>query len=99
MEAGSDLQEGSYPAVQLHPPRRRLRNARKDLQQRALPCPIASDDSQDLTMPDFEGDIAKRPKDVFAVLLIESAQTAKPPQIGERSPRNFDQGIPQRIVT
>ena len=62
MEAGADLEQRADAAVDLDAPRRRLGDARQDLQQRALAGAVAADDADDLAAPDLERHVAAAPR-------------------------------------
>ena len=61
MEAGADLEEGADPAARPAHTRGRLGDPADDLEQRALPGAVATDDSERLAFPDDEVDVAERP--------------------------------------
>src|SRR5262249_18561373 len=62
VEACADLQQAGHPAPNSYPPFARLGDARKDLQQRAFPCAIAANNTQDLTTPYPKAHVLKSPE-------------------------------------
>jgi hypothetical protein len=64
MEPGARLEERAHPTHYLDPALGRRDNARKDLEQRALPRPVAADDADDLTASDLERDLTQGPDGV-----------------------------------
>ena len=54
VEAGAHLQQRAHPPVDLGIPLGRLGDPGEDLQQRALPGPVAPDDPQHLAVLDLE---------------------------------------------
>src|SRR5260370_6248613 len=89
VEAGADLEEGSDPAADDATPRRRLGDARQDLEQRTLACPVRTDDAEDLAARGREGDVVER--------LVEALLTRRLPSPGE-SPRRVGDQVAQRPV-
>ena len=64
MKAGSDFQQRPDSAVNRCAPFRRPGNPRKNLQQRALACAVASDDANDFTVFDVERDVPQGPESI-----------------------------------
>ena len=62
MEPGADFQQTGDPAGDGYAATARFRDATKNLEQGALPGAITSDDPDDITVVDFEGNVPKRPK-------------------------------------
>ena len=60
VEAGSQLDERRYPSLDLHRAARRLRDARDELQRRALARSVAPDDAVGGTLRHVEGHIGER---------------------------------------
>src|SRR5689334_11255774 len=56
VEAGSHLQQAGYAPTKSDPPSRRFGDAGQYLQQRALACAVAPDDSQYLALTNLERD-------------------------------------------
>src|SRR4051794_18828531 len=63
MKAGTHLQQSAHPAVDDGLSLARLGDAGKNLEERALPGAVASDDAECFSMPDLEGHVAQRPED------------------------------------
>src|SRR4030095_2190904 len=61
MKPGADLEQATDTAEQLHAPRRRLRDPRDDLEQRALAGAVPADHAQHLAVLHVERDVAERP--------------------------------------
>ena len=62
VEAGPNLEERAKPAEDLSSAHRRSRDAREDLQQRALPRAVGADDAEHFAALDFERHVAERPE-------------------------------------
>src|SRR5262249_33212307 len=62
VEPGPHLKQTPHPAVDVRQASRRLGDLREDLEQRALPRPVAADDPDDLATLYFERPILERPE-------------------------------------
>ena len=71
VEAGAELEERAEPAVHDEPPRRRPRRPGEDLEQRALPRAVPSDDPERRAALELEADVLERP------LLLVAARACR----------------------
>ena len=62
MKAGADLKQRRDAAADADLAAGRLGDAAQDLEQRALPRPVAADDAENLARLDGEGDVLERPE-------------------------------------
>ena len=62
MKAGPDFQQTANSAMNLDPPTRGTHDPGQEFQQRTFSCPISTDESENLTLFDFERNIAQRKK-------------------------------------
>ncbi len=90
VEAGAHLEQAADAAAQLDAPRRRLGDARQDLEQRALARAVAADDAEHLAAPHLEVDVAQRP-DRFA-------PRRAPAPAPQRSAQRGAERLPERRV-
>src|SRR3546814_11025487 len=74
MESRSHLQQRGHPAMQARPSRRRVRNPRQDLEQRALARAVLSHDAQNLARLDFQVQVPQRPEIVALVMAREGPE-------------------------
>src|SRR5262249_9004088 len=64
VKAGADLEQRSEPAVKFRHAPRWFRDPRQDLEQRALACPVPSDDPDHLAGRDRERDVVEGPDEL-----------------------------------
>ena len=62
VKTGADLEQAGHPSLDLDTSRRRIRNSRENLEQRALAGAVSADDADDLPRPDVEGNVTQGPK-------------------------------------
>jgi hypothetical protein len=72
METCSDLKQAAHPPVNLGKTSRRARDPREDLEQRGLASSIATNQANDLTFLNVEGNVAERPELLRAAMLAAS---------------------------
>ncbi len=83
MEARADLEQGAHAAANPSRALRRAGDPGEDLQERALSCPVASDDADCLTAADVERHVAQGPQVVG--LRGGSPVPRRPESRGERT--------------
>src|SRR5215210_1672890 len=90
MKAGSNLEQARYATSKIGVALSGRRDARKNLQQRALPCSVPPDYSDNITWVNIEAHIPERPEFAVAILLArelpEAAQRCRK-QLSERVPK------------
>ena len=74
MKSRAHLQQRPDPSVNLRPPGRRLRDPRKNLQQRGLPRAVPSDQPKHFAFFHFQRNVLQRPERL--VLLAETPKAA-----------------------
>ena len=98
VEPRADLEQRAHAAVDLDGARRRLRDSREDLQERALARPVSADDADDLAALDLEGDVPERPDRFLLGARHVLRSPEKPPGAPEGSDGRFHQRVPERPV-
>ena len=97
MEAGAHFEQARNPAIENHAAFRWRRDAREDLEQRALARSIAADDHHNLAAVDGEGNISQRPQNIRAFIVVHRAQASQLSEIfdgrGQPRPGRLEQGI------
>jgi len=66
MKASPNLEKGTHPADHLGMALGGPRDPCQDLQERALPSTVPSDDPNSLATLNFEGNVAQRPKVMYS---------------------------------
>src|SRR5947207_1948848 len=95
MEAGTDLQERADASPDVGMAVGRLRNAGEDFEQRALPCPVAADDTDHFSALNLERDVFQCP-DVG--LLAPGAVIRGMPQSGPQAAKGRSEGVRDDIT-
>src|SRR5882762_4678869 len=72
METCSNLKQAAHPPVNLGKTGRRARDPRQDFEQRGLASSIATNQANNLTFPNVEGDVAECPELLLAAILAAS---------------------------
>src|ERR1700687_455223 len=80
METSSDLKQAAHPSVNLGKSGCRACDPREDLEQRSLASSIATNQANDLTFVDVDGNVAERPELLTAAIFAASTvPSEKPP--------------------
>src|ERR1700722_7631756 len=77
MEACSELQQAAHPPVDLGKTGCGACDPREDLEQRGLARSIATDQTDDLTLVNLEGNVAERPELLTAAIVAASTLPSK----------------------
>jgi len=92
MKPRSHLEQRPHSALEIDLSRRRLDDARQDLEQRALAGPVATDDADDLAVRDVERDVVERPELLDGLSLRATAHRSR------RATKAIDDRFAQRAM-